>query len=25
VRRMAFNEYQEALWATRPMWRRVDP
>lgn len=25
VRRMTFNEYQEALWATRNRWRRVDP
>jgi hypothetical protein len=24
VRRMPFNEYQEALWATRARWRRVD-
>jgi hypothetical protein len=25
VRRMAFSDYQDALWATRAMWRRVDP
>ena len=24
VRRMPFSEYQEALWATRSRWRRVD-
>jgi hypothetical protein len=25
VRRMPFNDYQEALWATRPRWHRVEP
>ena len=25
VRRMAFNDYQQALWATRSRWHRVDP
>jgi hypothetical protein len=25
VRRMPFSEYQEALWATRLNWQRVDP
>lgn len=25
VRRMRFNEYQDALWATRAEWRRVNP
>lgn len=25
ARRMPFHEYQEALWATRSRWRRVDP
>lgn len=24
VRRMPFNEYQDALWATRSSWHRVD-
>jgi hypothetical protein len=24
LRRMPFNEYQDALWATRNSWRRVD-
>lgn len=25
VRRMPFNDYQRALWATRPRWQQVDP
>lgn len=24
VRRMMFNDYQEAIWATRPKWYRID-
>lgn len=25
VRRMEFNDYQQAIWASRPRWQRVDP
>lgn len=25
VRRMPFTEYQQALWATRPHWKLVEP